>query len=211
MCLCSKQSSFNIHPLKSTWQPSWAWYHPYQRWHDRLVRHIWTVRYGENAPESDKHQHAAMLAMVEKWSSKLDFHPPASLNRLMPRSVSHIIVRSNLVDTSPSHTYIHPDPYWRYWRFGRSYPSTTRILTISVESNLSFARKIPRRISLSRARVFATSPTLSVGWWPKKDSFICCGSHWRETRVDRDWICTHSVPGICSHTCLYFCIWYLLT
>jgi hypothetical protein len=61
--------------------------------HCRLARYIWALRYGEDVTETDEHQHATMLAMVDKWSSKFDLKQPASSNVHTPGPVSHIIVR----------------------------------------------------------------------------------------------------------------------
>lgn len=51
------------------------------------------MRSGHNAVESDEKQHAKMLAMVQKWSSRLDVRRAPSSHSKVPSPASHVVVR----------------------------------------------------------------------------------------------------------------------
>jgi hypothetical protein len=67
----------------------------------RLATYIWSVRYGMDVTGSEEHQHATMLDMVEKWTAKFDLKRPLPPNAPVPRPVSHVIVRPNLIKSYP--------------------------------------------------------------------------------------------------------------
>jgi hypothetical protein len=108
----------------------------------RLANYIWAVRYGEHVAETDEHQHAKMLTMIDKWSSKFDLKQPASSHMHMPRPIYHVIVRSMLfqiIHFSLRHVFFCSGPYRRDGFFGRPHPSATSFLAFGVEGNLPFS------------------------------------------------------------------------